>query len=49
MGRRAVDLLLALVRGESPPLRQIVLPTELVVRGSTGVVRAGSPARPSER
>ncbi|MCL4540735.1 MAG: LacI family transcriptional regulator, partial [Chloroflexi bacterium] len=35
MGELATDLLLALIAGESPEQREIILPVSLVVRGST--------------
>lgn len=35
MGQRAVDLLVALIRGEEPELTHVTLPTRLVVRAST--------------
>lgn len=36
MGARAVEVLLALIKGERPEPRQVSLPTELIVRGSCG-------------
>ena len=37
MGRRATELLLARLLGKAPPeFQEIILPTELIVRGSTG-------------
>ena len=42
MGRRAVELLIGLVRGEDEPERtHIMLPTRLVVRASTAKPDAG--------
>jgi LacI family transcriptional regulator len=41
MGRSAVNTLLALIAGLEAASPQIVLPTELVVRASTGVPRGG--------
>ena len=35
IGRRAAGLLAALVRGEEPPTTRVLVPTHLVVRGST--------------
>jgi LacI family transcriptional regulator len=47
LGLRAVHLLSALTRGETPP-RQLTLPTELVVRSSTAPARTDSAhARPT--
>jgi DNA-binding LacI/PurR family transcriptional regulator len=40
LATRAVSLLLAMIRGEAPALRQVMLPTELVVRASTGSLRS---------
>lgn len=40
IGARAVDLLVGILRGEAPPMRQVTLAHELVVRESTGAVRA---------
>jgi LacI family transcriptional regulator len=37
MGRRAVELLIAVIEGETGLTRQVTLPTRLVVRQSTGV------------
>lgn len=37
MGRRAVELLIAVVEGETGPNQQVTLPTRLIVRQSTGV------------
>lgn len=37
MGQQAARLLLQLVEGEVPDRKQVVLPTELVVRRSSGV------------
>ncbi|HEY7073266.1 MAG TPA: LacI family DNA-binding transcriptional regulator [Acidimicrobiales bacterium] len=37
MGRRAVELLIAVIDGETGPAQQVTLPTRLVVRQSTGV------------
>ncbi len=36
LGQRAAEVLLALLRGREPPARLTLVPTELVVRGSTG-------------
>jgi LacI family transcriptional regulator len=36
MGRRAARMLLDLIRGEDADPRLVILPTELVVRGTTG-------------
>lgn len=40
-GQRAVALLLETLAGSPPPRREVVLPFELVVRGSTGPCRPG--------
>jgi LacI family transcriptional regulator len=37
MGRRAVELLIAVIEGETGLTQQVTLPTRLVVRQSTGV------------
>ena len=38
MGRRAIEILLQLMAGEEPDELHVTLPTELVVRQSTGPV-----------
>ena len=38
MGQLACQLLLQLIRGEEPEARQLLLPTELIVRQSSGKV-----------
>ncbi|SEN46370.1 transcriptional regulator, LacI family [Sphingomonas gellani] len=40
IGQRAVELLVSLLHGVEPPVRQLTLRHELVVRGSTAPVRA---------
>jgi LacI family repressor for deo operon, udp, cdd, tsx, nupC, and nupG len=40
IGRRAIELLVDILRGVDSPVRQVTLPHELVVRASTAAVRA---------
>ncbi|AQR73378.1 LacI family DNA-binding transcriptional regulator [Sphingomonas sp. LM7] len=42
IGRRAVELLVDILRGTEHPTRQVTLPHELVIRESTGPVGGGS-------
>jgi DNA-binding LacI/PurR family transcriptional regulator len=39
LGRRAARLLLSRIEGDTSPFQHLILPTELVVRGSSGPVR----------
>ena len=49
IGAEAARMLLALLAGDDGAPRRVLLPTELVVRGSTGPANAGAPQRGSRR
>jgi LacI family transcriptional regulator len=49
IGAEAARMLLALLAGDNGAPRRVLLPTELVVRGSTGPASAGAPQRGSRR